>query len=529
MRDLRRVWIVFGLVGGLLLGPAGPAAGLAQEQERAQAGLIAEIEEQLDHCRDLVRAGQRYQEALDLLSPLAARVFTVADRNRQMSLAVEIFLLKGIAHSGSGNDKAAVREFRSMFELNPALARQATRNIYDAKLIGLLRRAEGREAGPEPAPAPEKAAPPAAAVREAAPPSTMTLLVSSEPRGAEIFVDGAATGMTTNSEISGLTRGQHTVKLVKEFYAVWSGPVAPSETGTRAVLEAKLFAADYSSAGIWGGTQSDMFAGPAALAVTRDNLIWVADSGPVRVRIMNSEGESQAFGGGPEMAAVTRPGGLAVDLQGNAYLSDPESHTILKFDRSGQFLKSWGEFGAGTAGMNTPLGLAVDGKGMILVADGGNGLIKRFTPDGALAGSFGQEGTEGTRLAFPRGVALTSRGEIVVLDRSQVVIFGPDGRRIAAWGREGTADGELIEPFGIAVDAFDCVYVADSGNHRVQKFDPRGRVLCAWGGRGAGPMMFDGPCAIAVDARGVVLVAERNNRRIQIFIVGSSALGTPEH
>jgi len=520
MRVFGRFAILFILAAGVALGPVASAARPLQEQERAQAGLVAEIEEQLDKCRDLIRVGQKFQEALDLLSPLTARVFTVADRNQQLSLAIEIFLLKGIAQSGSGNDPAAVREFRSMFELNPALARQATKNIYDAKLIALLRRAEGREPEPEAAPIPEKAA---------LPPSDLTLVVSSDPPGAEIFVDGVDTGRMTNAEIAGVARGQHTVKLTKEFFADWSGPVPDPEKEGRSVIAAKLYAASYASSGIWGGVQSDMFSGPTAIAATRNGLVFVADPGPVRVRIMNSDGESQAFGGGPEMAAVIRPGGVAVDAQGNVYLSDPESHTILKFDRTGQFLKTWGTFGAGTAGFNTPLGLAADGRGNILVADGGNGLIKRFNAEGALTGSFGQDGPDISRLVFPRAAAVNSRGEVVVLDRAQVVLYGADGKRIAAWGKEGAADGEFSEPFGIAVDALDCVYVADSGNHRVQKFDPRGRFLCAWGGQGSDPMMLNDPSGVAVDARGAVYVAEKINRRVQIFTVGSGALGSPEH
>lgn len=526
MRDFRRLWIPLVLAAGLAFGPTASAARPPQDQ--AQAGLIAEIGGQLDACRNLIRDGQRYQEALDLLSPLTARVFTVAERSRQMSLAVEIFLLKGIAQSGLGNDAAAVLEFRSMFGIDPVLAREATKNIYDPKLTGLLRRAEGRAPEPAPAPAQEKAAPPAAAEREAAPPPGLTLRVASVPPGARIILDGADTGKVTDTQLTAVSRGPHTVRLTKEFYADWEGPVPAPSSGGRAVIEAKLYASSYSSAGIWGGEQSDMFAGPTALAASSGNLIYIADPGPMRLRIMNSEGESQSFGSGPEMAAVVRPGGLAVDARGNVYLSDPEAHAILKFDPNGRFLKTWGQFGAGSTGLNTPLGLAVDGRGNLLIADGGNGLIKRFTPEGGLVGSFGQDGPDASRLVFPRGVAVNSRGEIVVLDRAQAVLFASDGRRIAAWGKQGAAEGEFADPQGIGVDALDCVYVADSGNHRLQKFDPRGRFLCAWGGPGTGPMMMSDPCAVAVDSKGAVHVAERNNRRIQIFIVGSSALGAPE-
>ncbi len=447
-----------------------------------------------------------------------------------MGLAVEIFLLKGIAQSGAGNEPAALREFRSMYELNPTLARQATKNIYDARLIGLLRRAEGREPEPETkAQAAEKPALAAAADgRAAQPASSLVLAISSEPPGAQIFIDGADTGKTTDAEITGLSLAPHTIKLVKELFADWTGPVPDLGAGGKSIVAAKLYAASYASSGIWGGVQSDMFSGPTAVTVSKEGLIFVADSGPVRIRIVNSDGESQAFGRGPELDGVVRPGGLAVDGQGAVYVSDPESHTVLKFDRSGRFLTSWGAFGAGTAGFNTPLGLAVDGKGDILVADGGNGLIKRFGPDGSLAGSFGQEGPDASRLVFPRGVAVTSRGEVAVLDQAQVVLYAADGKRLAAWGTAGSGDGEFVEPFGIAVDSLDCVYVADSGNHRIQKFDPRGRFLCAWGGQGAEPMMLNDPSGIAVDARGAVYVIEKINRRVQVFTVGSGALGLSE-
>ena len=531
MRHLFRIACVL-FFFGLVLGP-GPSVSARgpQGQDAGQAGLIAEIEGRLDACRDLIRAGRQFREALDALSPLTARVFAVSDRGKQMELAVEIFLLKGIAQKGAGDETAAVREFRSMFELSPGLARAATKNIYDPGILALLRRAEGREPErqpepkPEPQPEPRRETPPP--TRAAVPAEGASLLVRSTPSGAKILLDGADTGKTTEALLSGLVRGPHTLRLSKEFHADWNGSVQAPETGAQAVVEAKLFVNSYASAGIWGGPQSDLFNGPAAVAVSRDNIIYVADSGPTRLRMINAEGESQILAGGPELAAVVRPWGLTLHPKGFLFISDPESHAILVFDPTGRFVRKWGQFGEGMSGLNTPAGLAVDGQGNVLVADGGNGLVKRFTPEGVLVDSFGQGGAESSRLVFPRGVAVNSKGEIVVLDRGQVVIFGRGGAKIAAWGKEGSGEGEFGEPLGLAVDALDCVYVADSGNHRVQKFDPRGRLLCAWGGRGAEPSMLGSPCAVAVDGRGAVFVAERDNKRIQSFAAGAGAQGVP--
>ncbi len=52
------------------------------------------------------------------------------------------------------------------------------------------------------------------------------------------------------------------------------------------------------------------------------------------------------------------------------------------------------------------------------------------------------------------------------------------------WGSRGSADGQFNNPRGIAVDSDGNVYVADSGNNRIQKFSRFGTFLKKWGGRG---------------------------------------------
>ncbi len=49
--------------------------------------------------------------------------------------------------------------------------------------------------------------------------------------------------------------------------------------------------------------------------------------------------------------------------------------------------------------------------------------------------------------------------------------------------RSARANGQFSGLAGIAVDRQGCVYVADSGNHRVQKFTAEGKFLAAWGGK----------------------------------------------
>jgi tripartite motif-containing protein 71 len=61
---------------------------------------------------------------------------------------------------------------------------------------------------------------------------------------------------------------------------------------------------------------------------------------------------------------------------------------------------------------------------------------------------------------------------------------------------------------GIAVGSSGNLFIADSGNHRIEKFSPSGSLLASWGADRPGPYQFDGPRAVAVDADGNIYLAD---------------------
>jgi DNA-binding beta-propeller fold protein YncE len=67
------------------------------------------------------------------------------------------------------------------------------------------------------------------------------------------------------------------------------------------------------------------------------------------------------------------------------------------------------------------------------------------------------------------------------------------------------------------VDCVGSVYVADTGNNRIQKFRNDGTFVAAWGARGGGAGQFLEPSAIAFDSKGNIYVTDKGNHRVQIF------------
>jgi tripartite motif-containing protein 71 len=104
--------------------------------------------------------------------------------------------------------------------------------------------------------------------------------------------------------------------------------------------------------------------------------------------------------------------------------------------------------------------------------------------------------------------------------------FTSEGAFLAEWGGFGTEDGLLSGPLGIAVQSTctpapctptDNVFVTDTVNSRIQKFTNAGGLITVWGGPGSADGEFSSPRAIVVKADGTVYVADTFNNRIQRF------------
>jgi tripartite motif-containing protein 71 len=121
---------------------------------------------------------------------------------------------------------------------------------------------------------------------------------------------------------------------------------------------------------------------------------------------------------------------------------------------------------------------------------------------------------------IPRSIAVDSAGNVYVTDTFNYRIqkFSSDGTFISKWGSRGFGSGQFLRPEGVAVDPSGNVYVTDTENHHIQKFDSNGTFISKWGSEGSADGQFDSPTDAAVDPSGnSVYVADSGNDRIQVF------------
>jgi tripartite motif-containing protein 71 len=218
------------------------------------------------------------------------------------------------------------------------------------------------------------------------------------------------------------------------------------------------------------------------------------------------------------------PEAVAVDTVGDVYIADQLSYVVQKFNAAGQYLGQWGSFGGGHGQFGPIGGLATDAAGDVYVIDSEHNRIEKFDPSGNFISAWGHSGNELGQFNFgssqdptkpPGGGIAVYGGYVYVADsgNDRIERFNLSGGEALEWGAYGTAAGQFSYPRGVAANASE-VLVTDDDNHRIEKFSPAGQFEGAVGSEGTTRAQFGFPYGIALDAAGNVYVADDINHRI---------------
>jgi outer membrane protein assembly factor BamB len=224
-----------------------------------------------------------------------------------------------------------------------------------------------------------------------------------------------------------------------------------------------------------------------------------APAGPIGPRPGATIG-NQVFKFSPEgkvLLTLGKPGGAAAPdyfYQPNDVVTAPngdifvsEGHgagnnRILKFDKSGKFIKEWGKLGTGPGEFDQPHALAFDSQGRLFVGDRNNNRVQVFDQDGKYI-------TEYKQFSRPSGIFIKGDTLYVADSESESVSQNHNGwRRGIRYGsiKTGKIDGFIPDPEtrtraadnftgtsaaeGVAVDSAGNIYGAEVGPKAVKKY-----------------------------------------------------------
>ncbi len=176
-------------------------------------------------------------------------------------------------------------------------------------------------------------------------------------------------------------------------------------------------------------------------------------------------------------------------------------------------------------GLEQPAALAYSPEGELWVAEAWGRALSIYDEKGALRRRLALEIPPNLKLNEPRGLAIADDGTVYVSDAKRVVGFGWDGERLRHTGLRSAVNYALVEPRGLAVDA-QRLYIADAGLHLVLIFERKSsKFVGALGGWGGADGQFRRPVDVAVDEEGRLYVADQGNHRVQRFSAAGEFLG----
>jgi sugar lactone lactonase YvrE len=212
------------------------------------------------------------------------------------------------------------------------------------------------------------------------------------------------------------------------------------------------------------------------LAIDDNDRLFAADSGKRHVVVFDKNHKVEAA----ISEGLIDPGGLAIDNENRLlYVTDAEQDLVLVYDADPPFklIRKLGK--PGTEHTSTapgefamPTGVAVDQDGNVFISDTWNNRIQEFDADGNFNRTFGEAGDGPGYFARPKGISIDCDGHIWVADalQNRVQVFTPEGRLLSYMGEPGLLPGQFQSLANVMVDKNNRVLTTELYPGRLQVF-----------------------------------------------------------
>ena len=288
---------------------------------------------------------------------------------------------------------------------------------------------------------------------------------ATEPSPPEATSTVAPTPSVTTSE-----DGAHSLSLVWQSEFTPEGAlgaavdIALDRAGNLYVTTASIKKYDSEGKFVtqWGekvGTGEGEFSLSTGIATDWDGNVYVDDFRNRRIQKFDSDGNFLMQW--PTDRAGS-PGSTVVDKDGNVFVSffGSDEGNLQKYDPEGKLLLSWGGTGDGDGEFAGRIeDIAIDKDGNIYVTDSYNHRIQKFDNDGNFLMKIGGESSREGHGTFtnPLGIGVDYDGNIYVVDNFFLQKFDAQGNFITQWSR--TQGGELDRAGFLTIDENNDIYI----------------------------------------------------------------------
>ena len=222
------------------------------------------------------------------------------------------------------------------------------------------------------------------------------------------------------------------------------------------------------------GTGNTTFDIPHGLKIDQYDNVWTTDVGSHIVIKFSPAGEvlmvlgRQAHQGTYmekwNYVIFDQPTDVAIGPDGGIFVTDGYGNSrVVKFDKKGNHLKTWGEKGNEKGQFNLPHTVTVYDK-KVYVGDRENKRIQIFDLDGNFLNQW-------TNTGYPYSIKIFNE-HLFSVDgvTCQVYIFDLNGKKVGEFGKRGFDKGELSLPHWLDVNE-EGIWIAEVLSWRAQHFD----------------------------------------------------------
>lgn len=257
------------------------------------------------------------------------------------------------------------------------------------------------------------------------------------------------------------------------------------------------------------------FREPRAVSASARGVAVVDRSG--RLQLFDADGRFVSkFAVAGDNVRRGLPCGVTWLSDGSLALADTHQGYVKIYSPAGETLAHLGGFGAELGQFNMPQRVAELTAGRLAVSDFGIGLCNRVQVverDGTPVLAFGGPEDEKGALQRPMGLVPRPDGSFVVADqRAGLVVFDAAGRYEGPFGGHPPAAGSLL--YGLCRAGDGTYYATDLGHDRLLHVAATGDVLGTFGATGGEPGQFLEPWDVAW-SEGRLYVADKGNHRVQ--------------